>query len=64
MMISGKLIKCFLIVFCISVVASTTLTADRNRSVVLDSYMSVYLNGNPVLYWITQSQSKNIGWNI
>ena len=45
-------------------VASTTLTADRNRSVVLDSFMSVYLNGHPVLFWITQSESNNLGWNI
>jgi len=32
--------------------------------VALSSFTAIYSNGSPIVNWITQSESDNIGWNV
>ncbi|MCK4358190.1 MAG: T9SS type A sorting domain-containing protein [Candidatus Cloacimonetes bacterium] len=37
---------------------------DQTLPVILSSFTVQYLNNTPTLYWITQSETDNIGWYI
>ncbi|MBC8385125.1 MAG: T9SS type A sorting domain-containing protein [Candidatus Cloacimonetes bacterium] len=40
------------------------LTADPPTAVTLSEFTAEYVSGNLVLYWTTQSETGNLGWNI
>ncbi len=37
---------------------------DSPLPVTLSSFTAIYENGYPIINWITQSESDNIGWNV
>ena len=37
---------------------------DGPLPVILSSFYAAYINGSPIISWVTQSESDNLGWNI
>ena len=57
--------------FCIPMVnrnGSTEIVLDKGGDsplpVSLSSFTAIYSNGSPIINWVTQSESDNIGWNV
>ncbi len=40
------------------------LSQDNPLPVTLSSFTAAYISGSPVINWVTQSETDNIGWNI
>ncbi len=40
------------------------LSGDNPLPVNLSSFTAAYIDGSPVINWVTQSETDNIGWNI
>lgn len=40
------------------------ITNDTQVPVQLSSFSAAYSNGTPTLFWTTQSESNNLGWNV
>ena len=40
------------------------LSRDDPLPVSLSSFTAIYSNGSPIVNWVTQSESDNIGWNV
>jgi len=46
------------------IIGSTTITVEFLPPVTLSHFSAEYAAGNLVIYWTTQSESDNTGWNI
>jgi len=46
--------------------ASTEIILSRDDPLPasLSSFTAIYTNGSPIVNWVTQSESDNIGWNV
>jgi M6 family metalloprotease-like protein len=40
------------------------LSGDNPLPVTLSSFTAAYIGGTPIISWVTQSETENIGWNV
>ena len=45
-------------------IIDTRENTQNSRSVIISSFTAIYSNGSPIINWVTQSESDNIGWNV